>query len=344
MPFLKKCLSISDSIKLAGICLLVCLSHAVSAQYRLAWQNADSLNRRLQAGRLVQIRKFEGTLPGGRQIAAYLAVIRLKSKLLTVEVVPAEGGKGLATVSQTARQRNSLVAVNGGYFTFRPDTVRDGLSSVSLLIHRGKLIAPHKMPVFRKDGSGIIRALYPTRSAVGFVKNKAVFAWTFTDSLGNTRAYDKPNPFTVNPLRQNPPSQNFPSVPRRWQTEEATGGGPMLVWKRQKQITDRQEWFTQIADVNPRTAVGLDQKGNLLLLVIDGRQPGYSEGVTFDELAEIFLGLNAVYALNLDGGGSSTMVVQGAVINRPSDKTGERKVASVLSVGLNRHGKRSLKN
>lgn len=75
--------------------------------------------------------------------------------------------------------------------------------------------------------------------------------------------------------------------------------------------------------LEPRTAVGLDQRRNELILVVaDGRQPGYSEGVTVQEMAQIMLALGAFEAINLDGGGSSTMVVEGSngrakVLNSP---------------------------
>ncbi len=75
--------------------------------------------------------------------------------------------------------------------------------------------------------------------------------------------------------------------------------------------------------LEPRTAAGLDHKRNeLLLVVVDGRQPGYSEGVTVNEMAQIMLSLGAYEAINLDGGGSSTLVVEGPnehpkVLNSP---------------------------
>ena len=74
---------------------------------------------------------------------------------------------------------------------------------------------------------------------------------------------------------------------------------------------------------NPRTAVALDRASrHLILVVVDGRQPGYSEGVTLTELAEIMLYHGGYNAINLDGGGSSTMVIEGAggsprVLNSP---------------------------
>ena len=63
---------------------------------------------------------------------------------------------------------------------------------------------------------------------------------------------------------------------------------------------------------HPRTAVAVDQsRQQLILVVIDGRQPNYSEGVTLPELADILREAGAYHALNLDGGGSSTLVMQG---------------------------------
>jgi hypothetical protein len=73
----------------------------------------------------------------------------------------------------------------------------------------------------------------------------------------------------------------------------------------------------------PRTAAGLDQRRNeLILVVVDGRQPGYSQGLTLNELSELLVMLGVYEAINLDGGGSSTLVVEGnngrpQVLNSP---------------------------
>jgi hypothetical protein len=83
---------------------------------------------------------------------------------------------------------------------------------------------------------------------------------------------------------------------------------------------------------HPRTVVGVDARGMVWLVTVDGRQPGYSAGVTFLELQRLSQALGLTSALNLDGGGSTTMVVNGAVVNRPSDPTGPRSVSDVLLV------------
>lgn len=84
---------------------------------------------------------------------------------------------------------------------------------------------------------------------------------------------------------------------------------------------------------HPRTAVGFDAaKGRLWILVVDGRQPGYSDGMTLPELVGLFEALGVTEAVNLDGGGSTVMVLKGATVSRPSDAEGERPVVNALGV------------
>ncbi len=95
-----------------------------------------------------------------------------------------------------------------------------------------------------------------------------------------------------------------------------------------------------MADLHPRTAVGISRDGRyLILMTADGRQPGYSEGLTTAEAAEWMQRLGAYNALNMDGGGSSTLVMQGPggkpeLFNRPSGPPAgvERRVANHLCV------------
>ncbi len=95
--------------------------------------------------------------------------------------------------------------------------------------------------------------------------------------------------------------------------------------------------------INPRTAIGASANGRwLYLVVVDGRQPFYSEGMTFAELADLLDGLGAANAMSLDGGGSSTMVIQGEdgqpqTLNSPIDHYipgTERPVANHLGIYL----------
>lgn len=81
----------------------------------------------------------------------------------------------------------------------------------------------------------------------------------------------------------------------------------------------------------PRTAVGVStDDATLWMVVVDGRQPGYSEGMTLPELAALLQATGVEDALNLDGGGSSVMMVRDRTVSRPSGLTGPRAVANAL--------------
>jgi exopolysaccharide biosynthesis protein len=111
----------------------------------------------------------------------------------------------------------------------------------------------------------------------------------------------------------------------------AIGGGPRLLEKGDipnlKKEHFNPSFFTQRA---PRTAVGIDERGNLILIVADGRQK-HSKGFTLKELATCMKELGAFDAVNLDGGGSTGLTLDGNILNSPSDGK-ERKISNALLV------------
>ncbi|HKK93958.1 MAG TPA: phosphodiester glycosidase family protein, partial [Longimicrobiales bacterium] len=80
---------------------------------------------------------------------------------------------------------------------------------------------------------------------------------------------------------------------------------------------------------HPRTGIGFDDE-RIWIVAVDGRRDGYSAGMTLPELTRVFEALGVEEALNLDGGGSTVMIVGGQVVSRPSDPTGERSVVNAL--------------
>jgi len=91
-------------------------------------------------------------------------------------------------------------------------------------------------------------------------------------------------------------------------------------------------WIGTLTNRDPRTAVGIKEDGTVILLTVDGRQPGYSAGFTGRELAEYLIGCGVKNAAMLDGGASTVMIVDGKVVNRPSYKGEERELAGGLLV------------
>jgi hypothetical protein len=128
---------------------------------------------------------------------------------------------------------------------------------------------------------------------------------------------------------------HFGSAPELWHAaEHVIGGAGLLVRNGQKiedwTIEDFREGFT--AERHPRTMIGTDRTGEIWLVTIDGRNPQVSLGMSFAELQRLAERLQLVNALNLDGGGSTTMVVRGQIVNHPSDASGPRKVSDALLV------------
>jgi hypothetical protein len=111
------------------------------------------------------------------------------------------------------------------------------------------------------------------------------------------------------------------------------GGGPRLLAEGKPVPSEAAAYPSDFYGTrHPRTAAGLCGDGTIVLAVVDGRQPKISVGFSIDELAGLMAELGCVEAINMDGGGSSTMVVGGRVVNSPSDAAGERPVSDALLI------------
>ena len=122
---------------------------------------------------------------------------------------------------------------------------------------------------------------------------------------------------------------------KKWKVQTAVGGGPVLIQDSQIKISNEAEqMFTgkAINDKHPRTAMGYTNDGKLIVLVIQGRFPNKAEGATLGQEAKILQDLHCREALNLDGGGSSCMLINGKQTIQPSDKEGQRPVPAVFLV------------
>lgn len=110
---------------------------------------------------------------------------------------------------------------------------------------------------------------------------------------------------------------------------DSIGGMPLLV---SGGANVAPTCFASFCQPNPRTGIGVTADGHILLVVVDGRE-NQSVGMTLRQFGAFMQSLGAEYALNLDGGGGSTMWVRGkGIVNDPSDATGERPVSNVVLV------------
>lgn len=117
--------------------------------------------------------------------------------------------------------------------------------------------------------------------------------------------------------------------------EDITNGVPQLIKNGKIEITWEEEKAGKsfYETKHPRTAVAKLKDGKFLMVTVDGRSES-SGGISLEDLAKLLLEFGATDAMNLDGGGSTTMFLNGKVVNKPSDKEGERKVGDAITVTL----------
>ena len=192
---------------------------------------------------------------------------------------------GRKRTSDIVHEWNAIAGVNGGYFNFKPPT------PVGLVMHDGKLLNP---PI----------ADIPPRAAIGFTPTHRVVIDRVEMKDGKLVGLHNTDWSDVT---------------------EALGGGPMLVHDGKLENTWAEESmnvaFNRVS--HPRTAIGVTKDTTVIMVVVDGRQPKVSIGMPLDNLAVLMINLGCVEAMNLDGGGSSTMVLWDTVINYISDDSDE---------------------
>ena len=123
--------------------------------------------------------------------------------------------------------------------------------------------------------------------------------------------------------------------PEQWiEAGDIVGGAGLLVHRGKPMGEWSAEQLRAGFDTerHPRTMIGATRGSAIWLVTVDGRNPSVSLGMTFGELTNLAQKLNLVEALNLDGGGSTTMVVKGKIVNHPSDAVGARRVSDALIV------------
>lgn len=237
---------------------------------------------------------------------------------VSVSVRATDDPSGKISTGAFAQTYDACVAFNAGYFRMydAPST------HVSLLRIADSTLVPVEPWVTRG------RAQFPAyRAAFGILEDGSYdLSWPVMEG-GRLMHLDMP-------LQNRPgrPAEDRGRV-RPWLVRDAVAAGPMLVQDSLVFIPVDEEVFfgTSIPNVHPRTAIGYRSDGTLVALIVDGRQ-AQSRGVSLEELAAMMLDLGTVEALNLDGGGSSTLVVDGELVNRPNGDTYQRAVVSAISV------------
>jgi exopolysaccharide biosynthesis protein len=228
------------------------------------------------------------------------------------------------------RLAQPMVVMNASFFEFKNNT------NLNVLVHRGNLLALNKQDIEGK-GKDTLNFTHVLSSAFGMQKNgKMDIAYTYTDSNSNFVLYQQ-TPMV--PIKDKNATLSLKEDAlanlKKWKLNWAVGGGPVLVKDGALFISNNEEKKfagKAIADHHPRTAMGYTKDGYIILLAVQGRMKNIAVGTTLTETAKIFIDLGAVEAINLDGGGSSCLLINGKETIKPSDPTGQRPVPAVFFV------------
>lgn len=294
---------------------------------QLHWNNVDSLYQPLPDGVHVY---FTNDSLNGKPNKAFYLIAPLKNKQLDFTTQVGNGKR--YTPSQYYEQEGQpILVVNGTFFEFAHN------SNLNLVVKDARLRAYNKQSIAGK-GKDTLTYKHPLASAIGIsTKRIPDVAWTYTDStLKFPLAVQSPVPFI---------KDSFPVLLKnrlykdqffkKWKMQTAIGGGPVLVQHGVSKITNNEEIkFSGKAlfDKHPRTAMGYTSSGELIVMVVEGRFPGKAEGADLKQLSDMLVQVGCEEALNLDGGGSSCMLVNGKQTITPSDKEGQRPVPAVFII------------
>ena len=155
-------------------------------------------------------------------------------------------------------------------------------------------------------------------------------SWVYTDNVKNSFVLEEPIKCTVEEASI---CLSFLNNVAATELEMAIGGGPMLIKDREIIEDYSPERFLDdvVSSKAPRTAIGLTKDQEIIILVVDGRQE-HSVGVSLQTLSALLKDLGCEYAMNLDGGSSSFLVINDTLINHPSREIPPR-VRTFISIG-----------
>lgn len=307
-----------------SIFLLLLVSLQSFAQWN--WKNVDAVYDPLPPG--VHVYFTNDSIDGKPNIAYYVVADLKKSLQFTARTGE---GKRYTPSEYYIREGKPLLVMNCTFFEFVQN------SNQNVVISNGKTEA-YQVHSIAARGRDTFTYRHSFGSAIGITKKrKADVAWLYTDSADS---YAYASQQVIQPFRDSVKQHSKILMLQKgkfskWKMETAVGGGPVLLQNGEIQVTNDEELkFTgkAINDKHPRTAMGYTKDGKLIMLVIQGRFPGKAEGATLIQEARMLQQLGCVEALNLDGGGSSCLLINGKPTITPSDKEGQRAVPAVFII------------
>lgn len=289
----------------------------------VGWKVATSFMNNFPQG--IQLFSFD-SMYNGRKVKAFCLAYDSRNTAFECKPVMSATAK---TPSAFASSETGVTyaSINAGYY--------GGGQSYSLIKFNNTVSSPN-IRVLNRTYNGASTPYYPTRAAFGF-SNTGVpsVAWIYNVGATNNLIYSYPNPSPnlINTAPQVQPTETFPTGGSVWDVTTAVGGSPVLIKNNVIRISDAEE----LIDINnttqrPRSAIGYMANGLVLIFAIEGDNlPDYA-GINLADFASLIKTFNCAEAINLDGGGSTSLVVNNSLTVRPGDNGVERPVISALLI------------
>lgn len=287
------------------------------------WEQKHSFG---QLPEYLSVYQFKGDI-SGKKVKAFIAVADISSGKGTFKIL---GDKtGYQTPSQFYNKNNKpSVILNGGYFWSG--------TSLGLLIRDGTTIS-NAQPVVNRLYQGVQTPYYPTQGAFGMSSDGKFTAQWVYESNNKLYAYPTPSPNKAGEKPYPAPSITFPAGAVEWKPTEAIGAGPLLIKNGEYKNLWENELFDEASGVgptvnHPRSAIGYHPNGYLVFFVSEGRnKTPDTPGLRLKEVADLLMDIGCTEAINLDGGGSSCMLINGQETIIPSDGK-QRSITNAVSV------------
>lgn len=285
------------------------------------WKKVAALMNGLPSG----IAVYQNTTAyNGKVMNAYCVAFDPRNTQLEFKpVLPEKNTKPSALYS--AESGTSYVCLNGGFF---------GTNTSYSLVQYNGVVGAVNIKSLNRQYNGVATPYYPTRGAFGInASGVPDITWIYHTGSGNGTiySYPAPSPNALNSAPQQQPTASFPEGGTLWNVTNAIGGSPVLIRNGNVNVTDAAELIEIDNTISrARSAIGYTATGKVLLLAIQGGDANTGVGLSLRELADLMKRMGCIAALNLDGGGSTCMVVNKQMTVKPSDAAGERAVMSAI--------------
>ena len=289
------------------------------------WKYSSTLSAPFPQGTM-QAYKFDTIYAGATAKAVALVYNSANTAIEFKPVLSATAKKPSEFFTQETGQ--VYACINGGYF---------GANQSYSLVKYNNTVSSANIKVVNRTYNSVSTPYYPTRAAFGVSPTGAPSTvWMYNVGTTNDVLYSYPtaSPNVDGQAPQAVPTPTFPSGGALWNVTSAIGGSPMLLKNNAVNISDVEELISiNNTTSRPRSAIGYTANGMVVVMVVEGDNAagGYA-GINLLNLANMMRSLSCTDAINLDGGGSSMMIIGNQQVIRPGDVAGERPVVSSIII------------